>query len=113
MKAVVLREVDGPLSIEEVPEPDGDHVVEVRAAGVNFADILIRRGTYPQMPELPFVPGSEIAGELNITVRTVKAHVGSILAKLDVQTRAGAAARGRHEGLVLPRALRQRQPAIA
>ena len=40
-------------------------VVGVRAAGINFADILIRRGMYPQMPELPTVLGSEIAGELD------------------------------------------------
>jgi NADPH2:quinone reductase len=35
----------------------------VRAAGVNYADVLIREGHYPQTPTLPFVPGSEIAGE--------------------------------------------------
>jgi NADPH2:quinone reductase len=68
MRAVVLRETGGPdvLAVEEVPEPtlaDGQVAVDVRAAGVNFADVLIRRGGYPQMPALPFVPGSEIAGE--------------------------------------------------
>ena len=49
-----------------MPEPvaaDGQVVVDVRAAGVNFADVLIREGRYPQAPPLPFVPGSEIAGE--------------------------------------------------
>jgi NADPH2:quinone reductase len=64
VKAVVLREVGGPLALEEWPDPSGT-VVEVRAAGVNFADILIRRGLYPQMPELPTVLGTEIAGELD------------------------------------------------
>lgn len=64
MKAAVLRAVGGELALEDVPEPTGT-VVDVRAAGVNFADILIRRGLYPQMPELPFVPGSEVAGELD------------------------------------------------
>jgi NADPH:quinone reductase len=64
VKAVVLREVGGPLTLEEWPDPSGT-VVEVRAAGVNFADILIRRGLYPQMPELPTVLGTEIAGELD------------------------------------------------
>jgi NADPH2:quinone reductase len=64
MKAVVLREVGGDLALEDVPEPTGDSVVEVRAAGINFADILIRRGAYPQMPELPYVLGNEVAGEL-------------------------------------------------
>lgn len=64
MRAAVLREAGGSLELEEVPEPEGEHVLEVRAAGVNFADLLIRRGAYPQMPELPFVPGSEVAGVL-------------------------------------------------
>src|SRR6266480_1957171 len=65
MKAVVLREVGGPLALEDVPEPDGDSVIEVRAVGINFADTLIRRGLYPQMPELPHVLGSEVAGDLD------------------------------------------------
>jgi NADPH:quinone reductase len=65
MKAVVLREVDGALALEDVPDPEGPNIVEVRAAGVNYADVLIRRGRYPQMPELPFVPGNEVAGELD------------------------------------------------
>jgi NADPH2:quinone reductase len=37
----------------------------VRAAGINFADVLVRRGMYPQMPDFPAVLGSEIAGELD------------------------------------------------
>ncbi len=65
MRAVVLREVGGPLSVEEWDEPNGEHVVTVRAAGINFADVLIRRGRYPQMPELPYVLGSEVGGELD------------------------------------------------
>jgi NADPH2:quinone reductase len=60
----VLREVGGDLALEDVPEPDGDSVVDVRAVGINFADTLIRRGLYPQMPELPHVLGSEVAGDL-------------------------------------------------
>ena len=65
MKAAVLHEVGGDLAVEEVAEPEGDAVVSVRAAGVNFADLLIRQGLYPQMPELPYVLGSEVAGELD------------------------------------------------
>jgi NADPH2:quinone reductase len=64
VRAAVLREVGGALAVEDVPEPDGP-AVEVRAAGCNFAAALIRGGRYPQMPELPFVPGSEVAGELD------------------------------------------------
>lgn len=63
MKAVVLREVGGELALDDVPEP-ANTVVDVRAAGVNFADVLIRRGLYPQMPGLPYVLGNEVAGEL-------------------------------------------------
>jgi NADPH:quinone reductase len=66
----VLKGVGGPeqLAVEEMPEPEGaagDAVVDVRAAGVNFADVLIRLGRYPQPPELPAVLGSEFAGELD------------------------------------------------
>jgi NADPH2:quinone reductase len=64
VNAVVLREVGGDLALEEWEEPSGV-VVDVRAAGVNFADVLIRRGLYPQMPDLPYVLGSEVAGELD------------------------------------------------
>jgi NADPH2:quinone reductase len=65
VKAVVLREVDGDLALEEVAEPEGDAVIDVRAAGINFLDVLIRRGRYPQMPDFPHVLGVEVAGELD------------------------------------------------
>jgi NADPH2:quinone reductase len=66
VRAVVLREVGGPLATEDVPEPEGGgSIVDVRAAGINFADVLIRRGLYPQMPVLPHVLGSEVAGDLD------------------------------------------------
>jgi NADPH2:quinone reductase len=64
VNAVVLREVGGDLALEEWQEPTGT-VVDVRAAGVNFLDVLTRRGLYPQMPELPHVLGIEVAGELD------------------------------------------------
>ena len=69
MRAVVLEGVGGPEQLvpRDLPEPaagEGQAIVDVRAAGVNFADVLIRLGTYPQMPELPVVLGSEVAGEL-------------------------------------------------
>jgi NADPH2:quinone reductase len=70
VRAVVLEGIGGPeeLAVREVPEPEaaeGQVLVDVRAAGINFADVLIRLGNYPQMPELPAVLGSEIAGELD------------------------------------------------
>lgn len=73
MRAALLREVDGPFELGDVPEPavDGKVLVRVRAAGINFADIMVRRGIYPQMPELPAVIGSEIAGELEDGTRVM------------------------------------------
>ena len=73
MKAALLREVDGPFELADLPDPDADGkvLVRVRAAGINFADVLIRRGRYPQMPELPVVLGSEIAGELEDGTRVM------------------------------------------
>jgi NADPH:quinone reductase len=69
VKAIVIEATGAPEQLvpREVPDPEpgpGEIVVEVRAAAVNFADALIRQGRYPQMPELPFVPGSEVAGEI-------------------------------------------------
>ena len=70
MRAVVLRETGGPdeLEVAEVPDPEpgeGEVVLQVRAAGINFADVLVRQGRYPQPPELPTIPGSEVAGEVD------------------------------------------------
>jgi NADPH2:quinone reductase len=65
LRAAVLNEVDGPFELRDVADPEGEAIVQVRAAGINFLDVLIRRGRYPQMPELPVVLGSEVAGELD------------------------------------------------
>jgi NADPH2:quinone reductase len=65
VRAVVLDE-ERRLELRELPDPEAGErqaVVRVRAAGVNYADVLIREGRYPQAPPLPYVPGSEIAGE--------------------------------------------------
>jgi NADPH2:quinone reductase len=74
VRAAVLSEIGGPFELRDVPDPvdgDGKVLVRVRAAGINFADVLIRRGRYPQMPELPAVLGSEIAGELEDGTRVM------------------------------------------
>lgn len=68
MRAAVLHETGKPLSVEDVPEPEageGQSVVDVRAAGINFADVLIRNGMYPQPPELPTILGNEVAGDVD------------------------------------------------
>ena len=79
MRAALLREVDGPFELTDLPDPAADArvVIRVRAAGINYADILIRRGRYPQMPELPVVLGSEVAGELEDGSRVMAITPGS------------------------------------
>lgn len=67
MRAVVLEGTGGPerLGVHEVPVPvagAGQALVQVGASAINFVEVLVRRGIYPQMPELPWVPGAEIAG---------------------------------------------------
>ena len=74
MKAAVLSAVDGPFELVDVPDPeagDGQALVRVRAAGLNFLDILIRHGRYPQMPELPTVLGAELSGVLEDGTRVM------------------------------------------
>lgn len=66
VRAVTIR--DGELSVEERPDPEpgrGELVVRVRAAGLNGADMLQRRGRYPAPPGSPEdIPGLELAGEV-------------------------------------------------
>lgn len=53
------------LKIEERPDPKpsaGDVLISVKAAGLNFADILARQGLYPDAPKKPCVMGYEVAG---------------------------------------------------
>lgn len=66
MRAAQVSSLDGPKAVQvvEVPEPDatGKVLIDVHAAGVNFPDVLMTRGEYQMKPELPFIPGSEVAG---------------------------------------------------
>src|SRR6478736_2345581 len=65
MRAAQVTRLDGPDAVEvvELPEPAGTEVViEVAAAGICFPDVLLTRGQYQITPDLPFVPGSEVAG---------------------------------------------------
>ena len=80
------------LVVRDVPEPEADEgaaIVDVRAAGINFADVLIRLGRYPQMPELPAILGSEIAGELdgNRVMGLVRREGGGYAEKVAVDRR--------------------------
>jgi len=76
MKAIVCKDWGPPDSLELQDLPDlvpeaGEVVVDVRAAGVNFPDVLTVQGKYQYRPDLPFTPGNEFAG----TVRAVGAGV--------------------------------------
>jgi NADPH:quinone reductase-like Zn-dependent oxidoreductase len=69
MRALVITEHGPPevLRVQERPEPRpgiGEVRVRVRAAGINFADLLARVGLYPEAPKPPCVVGYEIAGEV-------------------------------------------------
>src|SRR5919198_3699776 len=72
MRALQISELSGPDALElvELPEPEPNHmltpgeavVLDVKAAAVSFPDVLQSRGLYQYKPDLPFVPGAEVAG---------------------------------------------------
>ena len=67
MKAVLCKAHGAPedLVLEEVAEPvpgGGEVLVEVRAAALNFPDVLMIAGKYQSQPPFPFSPGGEVAG---------------------------------------------------
>jgi NADPH2:quinone reductase len=72
MRALQISELTGPdaVRVVDVPEPEVSHMltpgsgvlIDVAAAGVSFPDVLQTRGLYQLKPELPFIPGSEVAG---------------------------------------------------
>ena len=69
MRAVQIPRFGAPAVMKVVdapdPKPDDKHpLIDVHAAGVNFADLMMRMGLYPEAPPCPFVPGYEVAGTL-------------------------------------------------
>lgn len=69
MRAAQISSIDGPAAvrISEVNDPvpgAGQALIRVRSAGVSFPEVLQSRGRYQIQPELPFVPGSEVSGEI-------------------------------------------------
>ena len=68
MRAVVVRRFDGDPRAHRVEErePPGlgadDVRIAVKAASVNFPDLLVRSGRYQVLPALPFTPGKDAAG---------------------------------------------------
>ncbi|MGH8720736.1 MAG: alcohol dehydrogenase catalytic domain-containing protein, partial [Burkholderiales bacterium] len=80
MKALLCKQFGPPesLVLEEVPSPKpgaGEVVVSIKAASVNFPDVLIIQNKYQFKPPLPFSPGSELSGvvkEVGADVKNVK-----------------------------------------
>lgn len=76
MKAIVCRELGPPsvLKLEDLPSPElasGAVRVRVRAAALNFPDVLMVAGGYQLKPDLPFIPGMEGCGEVVETAADV------------------------------------------
>lgn len=84
MKALVISALTpdfGGCSLADVREPErgaGQVLIRVRAASLNYPDLLMTEGKYQLKPDLPFVPGMEVAGEV------VAADAGSGFAAGDV-----------------------------
>jgi NADPH:quinone reductase-like Zn-dependent oxidoreductase len=81
VRAVVITRHGGPevLAVQERPDPrpgPGEVLIDVAAAGINFADLMARLGFYPDAPKPPCVVGYEVAG----TVAEVGAGVDGGLA---------------------------------
>src|ERR1700678_3042777 len=71
MKAIRVKEFGGPevMQLVEVPDPKptgAQVVVRIRAAGVNPVDVYMRSGTYPRKPALPYTPGTDGAGTVEL-----------------------------------------------
>ncbi|GLH77894.1 NADPH:quinone oxidoreductase [Bradyrhizobium sp. SSBR45G] len=78
-RAIVCRELGPPerLRLDSLPPRPlghGDVRVKIRAAGINFPDILMAAGEYQLKPELPFTPGVEAAGDVIETGAAVTGH---------------------------------------
>ncbi|MBE5472683.1 MULTISPECIES: alcohol dehydrogenase catalytic domain-containing protein [Mycobacteriaceae] len=84
---VVIRQHGGAdtLVAQQIPLPcpaAGEVLIEVEAAGVAYADVLMRRGIYPETPRLPFTPGYDVVGRV--------LEVGSAVATLQPGDRVAA-----------------------
>ena len=80
MKAIIVTRTGGPevLQVQDIkgPEPKENQVlVNVKACGVNFADILMANGTYAAGPKPPFIAGREFSGCILATGEKVMGYV--------------------------------------
>ncbi len=66
MKALVAQDLSGPSGLVyadvSAPADPASVIIDVRAAGVCFPDLLLLRGQYQLRLEPPFIPGMEVAG---------------------------------------------------
>lgn len=81
VKSIVVTEFGSSSVLEvqetEIPEPGpGEVRIDVAATGLNFADVMQRRGHYRGGPEPPFVPGMEAAGTIDAVGEGVDREVG-------------------------------------
>lgn len=97
MHAIVAREFGGPevLTLEQLPDPKpgpGQVRVRVHAVGVNPYDTYMRSGGYAQSPTLPYTPGADAAGVVDM--------VGDRVSRVDIGDRVyiGGTASGRAQG---------------
>ena len=79
MNMIEVKQFGGPETLQLVEEPmpapkDGQIVVEVKASGINFADIMAREGQYQGVPSAPFRPGFEVAGTVSQRGAGVQGH---------------------------------------
>ena len=82
MRAIQFSSPGGPETIAEVdipaPAPGAGQVaIAVRYAGLNFVDVLARRGTPGYATGWPYVPGMEVSGEVVALGPGVAGHVGA------------------------------------
>ena len=79
MKAIVVAGTGGPegLELREMPEPqprEGEVLVHVEAAGLNYADVMAAQGEYSGGPQPPYIPGREFAGTVAATGERVMGY---------------------------------------
>ncbi|PTX02188.1 NADPH:quinone oxidoreductase family protein [Pararhodobacter aggregans] len=68
MRAFVLASTETPPALTDLPMPEpgpGELRVKIRACGLNFADLLMAKGTYQEIPPMPFVMGMELSGTVD------------------------------------------------
>jgi NADPH2:quinone reductase len=109
MRALVVEELAADYAgcvVKDIPVPEpgpGEVRIKVRAAAVNFPDLMQTRGEHQHKPTVPFVPGMELAGEIDALGQGVTAfQVGDAVA--------GGGRGGFAEYVVLPAAGLHRKP---